>query len=480
MLKLTWPDAKYAEHQEEGIRWMLEMETQGCIIEGTLVRGGILGDEMGLGKTIQSLALIINGAVDNTLIITPLSVRKQWEDASRRCNLNVLTAEKGEWVVHGKHKQRKSVFLAHYDKVVNDIELFQGIKFGRIILDEAHRIRNLKTVTANKIFQIPKVHAWALTATPIVNTLDDAVSYLKFIGCPVIDSALWQTKYKEWIHNVYLARTTDECEAPAGLTMPSKPIIETRILKIENETEQIIYDGILNNIEQKWRDAQHLNGNAYSLAYLSILLRLRQVSAHPGIYIRAREKERFGWSGPQLLQPSRKFDEVAFILNEAYDKKKSDRWIIFCQFNEESSMMKEFLKGFHFIGSILEYNGQMNLSERQAVIEQSKIISPDHKQDVMLIQLQAGGTGLNLQHYNRIIFISPWWTAALLNQAIGRVVRIGQTEDVKVYWLKLKNENDFNIDEFVMEKADKKRDMSSTFLSWSKNKLITIDITDEI
>ena len=143
-------------------------------------------------------------------------------------------------------------------------------------------------------------------------------------------------------------------------------------------------------------------------------------------------------------------------------------------------MMKEFLKGFHFIGSILEYNGQMNLSERQAVIEQSKIISPDHKQDVMLIQLQAGGTGLNLQHYNRIIFISPWWTAALLNQAIGRVVRIGQTEDVKVYWLKLKNENDFNIDEFVMEKADKKRDMSSTFLSWSKNKLITIDITDEI
>jgi SNF2 family DNA or RNA helicase len=90
---------------------------------------------------------------------------------------------------------------------------------------------------------------------------------------------------------------------------------------------------------------------------------------------------------------------------------------------------------------------------------------------VLLIQLHAGGTGLNLQHYDRIVFTSPWWTSALLEQAMGRAIRIGQKEVVKVYWLKLKaEENRFSIDEFMMKKADMKKNMAETFLSWSYNK----------
>jgi SNF2 family DNA or RNA helicase len=90
---------------------------------------------------------------------------------------------------------------------------------------------------------------------------------------------------------------------------------------------------------------------------------------------------------------------------------------------------------------------------------------------VFLIQLQAGGTGLNLQHYNRIIFTSPWWTSALLEQAKGRAIRIGQKDSVKIYWLKLKAEEDrFSIDDFMMEKADGKKDMANEFLSWAHNK----------
>ena len=130
-------------------------------------------------------------------------------------------------------------------------------------------------------------------------------------------------------------------------------------------------------------------------------------------------------------------------------------------------MLKEFLKAFNFVGSVLEYHGVMSLGEREEAIQQSKVVSPDYLQDVFLIQLQAGGTGLNLQHYDRIIFISPWWTAALLNQAVGRAVRIGQKEVVKIYWLKLKEEGRFNIDSFISDKADEKRDLASTFLGWS-------------
>jgi len=204
-LKPTWPGAKYADHQEFGIRWMLDQEINGCDINGTLVHGGILGDEMGLGKTIQSLALIVNGSDKNTLIITPLAVRKQWEEAASRCDLNIFTAEKGEWKKQGKTRLRKSVYIAHYDKLVSELTLFQDMNFDRIILDEAHRIRNTKTVTAVNLSKIKASHCWALTATPIVNELDDAVAYLKFIGCPVNESGGWRAEYNGLRWSILLA-----------------------------------------------------------------------------------------------------------------------------------------------------------------------------------------------------------------------------------------------------------------------------------
>ena len=113
------------------------------------------------------------------------------------------------------------------------------------------------------------------------------------------------------------------------------------------------------------------------------------------------------------------------------------------------------------------------MKERDQAIKESHVFSPNAKQDVFLIQLQAGGTGLNLQHYDRIIFVSPWWTSALLDQAIGRAVRIGQKNVVKIYWLRLKTENDesFNIDSFIMDKADSKRELGLKFQGFSAGRV---------
>jgi SNF2 family DNA or RNA helicase len=345
--------------------------------------------------------------------------------------------------------------------------MFQDMGFERIILDEAHRIRNMKNITSRNVHLIPALYKWVLTATPIVNTLDDAVSYLKFIGFPV-ESSSWNPMYETWVRNIYMARTIDQCEAPAGLVMPPTPILETRYLDFTNKEEEKLYSGIYSNLENQWRQAAH-KGRAGSLQKLSILLRLRQVSVNPQVYIRARQKEAFGWAGPEFTSVSRKFAEIETLLRASHTKGVSNRWIIFCQFHEEIAMMTSFLKGLgpSVVGTILEYHGGMSFSERDDAIAASHTKSSDGKQDVFLVQLQAGGTGLNLQHYDRVIFTSPWWTAALLDQAIGRAVRIGQAAVVKVYWLKLKTEDLFNIDAFMMDKADEKRDLGKLFLSWS-------------
>jgi len=466
-LKPTWPGAVYAKHQVEGIQWMLNLEHNGFQVPEAnySVHGGILGDEMGLGKTIQSLALIVNGQGDNTLIVTPKAVRQQWVVAASKCALNIFTAEKS-WTRVGKRVLGgKNIYIAHYDKVVSDIGLFQAVQFKRVILDEAHRIRNTKTVTGASILKIKAPYKWALTATPIVNKFDDACAYLKFIGFKLNTSG-WSDKYRFWISNVYLARTLGECEAPAGLTMPPEPSIETRSLEFTNEKEEELYTNIYKGIESQWRSAQAMNGREYQLQMFAILLRLRQISVNPQIYIKARQKEAFGWTGQTFDSPSRKFDEISNLMRDAQEAKESHRWIIFCQFHDEMELLQSYLESFEFTGSVLQYHGGMDMKQRDEAIEASYTLTG--KQDVFLIQLQAGGTGLNLQHYDRIVFVSPWWTSALLEQAKGRAVRIGQKNVVKIYWLKLKVEDEnVSIDDFIMDKANMKKDMAKEFLSWS-------------
>jgi hypothetical protein len=108
--------------------------------------------------------------------------------------------------------------------------------------------------------------------------------------------------------------------------------------------------------------------------------------------------------------------------------------------------------------NILHYNGSMTQKERTEVLAKSKETT---ETTVLLLQLQAGGVGLNLQEYDRIIFMSPWWTSALMDQAIARAVRMGQKEKVKVYHLRLAAEHEaaINIDDLVNAKAEEKRKM---------------------
>jgi SNF2 family DNA or RNA helicase len=172
--------------------------------------------------------------------------------------------------------------------------------------------------------------------------------------------------------------------------------------------------------------------------------------------------------GAEKLAPTLedKFEEIANLIKDDSYSGGSHGWIIFCQFREEITLLHQYLEAFNFIGKVREYHGGMSMDERNAAVEGSRTFT-DGLQDVLLIQLHAGGTGLNLQHYDRVVFTSPWWTAALLDQALGRALRIGQKNVVQVYWLRLQSESIFNIDEFVLEKSETKRDLANTFHTWS-------------
>lgn len=138
------------------------------------------------------------------------------------------------------------------------------------------------------------------------------------------------------------------------------------------------------------------------------------------------------------------------------------RWIIFCQFRDEMDLLEDFLSDSKMVGRINLYHGGVPSETKDKIIEATK--QPIQAHEILLLQLQSGGVGLNLQHFNNIVFMSPWWTKALMNQAIGRAVRIGQTGAVNVFQLLLDVEDTLNIDTFMLEKAEAKGDLLADVL----------------
>jgi SNF2 family DNA or RNA helicase len=163
------------------------------------------------------------------------------------------------------------------------------------------------------------------------------------------------------------------------------------------------------------------------------------------------------------MSPSTKFTVVRNMLEQ---EKKPTKWILFCQFHDEMELLEAYLSKSSKVQRVQMYHGGMADKEKEEVLRRTQDVC-EGGHDILLLQLQSGGVGLNLQHFSRIVFLSPWWTAALMEQAIGRAVRIGQTEQVQVTLLLLKEEDTLNIDKAMLNKAMEKSDLLRRTLQYA-------------
>jgi SNF2 family DNA or RNA helicase len=237
---------------------------------------------------------------------------------------------------------------------------------------------------------------------------------------------------------------------------PPVPQIQTVELPFTSKAEEEFYHGVQGATESMVK--KYASDLLTSSEAFKLLLRLRQISVHPQVYINAKRREDSSYDRQDWDTPSTKLDKIHQIIRD--DSEGLHKYIVFCQFNDEMALIRDYLlsEGLVEDENILLYNGSMTQSERAEVLKRSKETT---SRTVMLLQLQAGGVGLNLQEYDRIIFVSPWWTSALMDQAIARAVRMGQTATVKVWHLTLLAEknNTVNIDALINAKALEKRKM---------------------
>lgn len=470
-LKGLWPGFEYMDHQQIGVRWMLEKEAAGT--------GALLCDDMGLGKTIQIAGLIKNQPDEvrqkqATLIIAPVAVLQQWKTVFQRSGMQVWVPKKGgyTWRVETKGASSSEIYIIGYEAAQRIPSLVSAYNWHRVIYDEAHRLVNPKSASTALALtfkeRVKKI--WLLTGTPIVNKEKDIVTLFSVAGIPIPPQATLTT-LAPIIKDYILARNMDQLREEID-TAPPKPEFETCYLDFTTDDERDFYLGITGIICKRWKGLEEDTGGVNGLARLRLFMRLRQLSLHPQVYISARKAAlKSLYTRPDWTAPSTKFEKMREIICEA---PISHKWIIFCHFRQEMDMLEEMFRNETSVEIVQQYNGEMTAAEKSDVVARSQLPLMEGKQEVLLVQLQSGGTGLNLQHFDRIIFTGPWWTQALVEQAIGRAVRIGQTKVVKVYNLILKEEEALNIDQYMIEKATEKGEMckgvlSNAFSTISKN-----------
>ncbi|KAK7420318.1 DNA helicase rad5 [Neonectria magnoliae] len=325
--------------------------------------GGILADEMGLGKTIQMLSLIhthrseialqarrpatgissvnqlsrmgmnsetVLPAPCTTLVIAPMSLLSQWQSEAEKAskegtmkielyygnekstNLQALCCASNAVSAPDVVITSYGVVLSEFTSIVaknGDKSFRNGIfslKFFRVILDEAHHIKNRASKTAKACYEISANHRWALTGTPIVNKLEDLFSLVRFLGVePWNNFSFWRTfitvpfESGEFVRALDVVQTvleplvlrrTKDMKTPDGEPLVLLPPKTIEIVDVElSETEREVYDYIFNKAKRTF--SQNFEAGTVMKAFTTIfaqILRLRQTCCHP-ILVRNRD-----------------------------------------------------------------------------------------------------------------------------------------------------------------------------------------------
>jgi len=443
-----WQGFAYKPHQMVAIRWMLERES-------SAPSGGLLCDEMGLGKTMEILGLIKNSPKRHNLLLCPKAVVAQWRAAAGRSRFNVLEVRGHAWTMTTPYRSgQPMLFVTNYEKLVTK-KVF-GFQWHRVILDEAQRVRVRSSKIWGAINAMRRHTTWCVSATPVVNSEKDIKALFELVGYKKEKLA----NLPQLMTSACLHRSMAEMR-PVLKELPCAPTVVKEFLDFETEDEAEFYRGIQGLIMWRWRSLER----DQSPVLFSLIMRLRQISLHPQVYINARKREWVNYGRDDWVGASTKFNALRRKIEGAA---APSRWIVFCQFHDEMEMLQSFLEKVPAVNRIQMYHGGMTDKAKEAVIA-GTFGSLDDGHEVLLLQLQSGGVGLNLQHFSKVVFMSPWWTSALMDQAIGRAVRIGQKEVVEVTMFLLREEESMNIDKKMLEKVGEKRDVLAKLFTYASH-----------
>ena len=452
-------------YQKTGFQWLKTLDNYRF--------GGILADDMGLGKTIQVISMLVSYKENQeenkktSLVVSPSSLALNWKNEIEKfapeLNIKVISGNANQRKEIINEIERYDVIVTSYDLLKRDIEIYKekNYTFRFIIADEAQYLKNNNAKNAKAIKQIKADSRFALTGTPIENSLAELWSIFDF----VMPGYLFSYKKFKSTYETAIVKDNDE-DAMKKLKMLIEPFVLRRtkkevltelpektitVLKNEmGEEQRKIYLSYLVRTKQELQD--EINSNGYERSQIKILAaltRLRQICCHPSLFI------------DNYKEPCSKLEQCMEILEDGITA--GHKILLFSSYTSMFEIIEKELKNRNI--KYFKLTGATKVDERVDLVDE---FNQNDEIKVFLISLKAGGTGLNLIGADMVIHYDPWWNISAENQATDRAYRIGQKNNVQVYKLITKDSIEEKIYDLQQRKAtltDNMLDTKTTFIS---------------
>ena len=456
---------------------MLGREAAGAAV----CRGGILADDMGLGKTFQTIGLLLNSAEAawRTLIVCPPALIAGWKEELKACGFKVSELNQGTDTWMPVAVGERGVWLTTYPKLVAIARCIvdcagegraAGHLFHRIVLDEGHCIRNGVGTARGKAADIIAGAAtvasrWILSATPVQNGPADWRNLCRWLRTCVetttTDKDLSVTSVPE---TVMLRRTMAELRGVVEALPPPPRFVCRDLQMVRGSAEDRLFRAMCDQLDDVVEDS-----GVSAFVKMELYLRIQQFLVHPQIYIQAmRDKLRGAYPRPDWNGTATKWDAFARDLAEGVAAKEGT--IVFCQFRAEMDRVVQLADRMG--AAVWSVRGGMGAEGVGAAVEAARVAAEAGGRGVVVVvQIVAGGAGLNLQFCRRVLFLSQHWNPAVVHQAVGRAVRIGQRGVVDVVMYRVVDGVMDNLDRLMVDrhlaKIEVARDVcSSLYEGW--------------
>lgn len=423
--------ARLLPHQERAVAWLVHRET-------THQGGSLLSDDPGLGKTVMSLAVFEANPVERTLVVCPKSVKTQWALECSRFTKGPMPCA----LLPGEREALGGITLCSYGMLVACLNSkkkgFNPLEthWDRVVLDEAHVIKNPRTKTFQAVMRLSCDMRLGLTGTPIQNCRTDWESLKSFLR--VSGDAPFM-----------LRRTLEDVPE---ICLPTLSV-DVRVLDLD-DSERIFYN---KGFELARLMARKGLSHGNTMEVLEALLRCRQMCVHPKLFVEGMAKKVHLWMDEDHDIPDipKGLPVKARALKALLETVPSgEKAIVFCSFVHEMVLYRTEL-GLE--DTSLMFHGSLNDAQRVHVLQRFR---DDPSMGILFVQIQAGGTGLNLQVANWAFVMSPQWNPTWEVQALGRVYRHGQFRPVQFIRMVVKD----TIEDRIWEIQERKLQMIASTL----------------
>ena len=394
----------------------------------------LLADEMGLGKTVQTILalrlLFHSGIISRCLVVCPKSIVPNWAR-----ELHTWAADLPFEIIAGDNNARRTSWLVsncplklvNYEIITRDASLLtdDNARFDVVVLDEAQRIKNRESKTAQVVRAVKRERSWALTGTPIENRPEDLVNLFAFIDPDRIPPDTPARQLPRFTADCILRRAKEDVLTD----MPPK-IVRDALLELtpaQRESYQLAEEeGVIRLNEL---------GDTITVQHVfELVMRLKQICNFD----------------PATGQ-SAKLEQLQADLAEVAECNR--KAIVFSQWVQPLETLARELAPL----GVIQFHGKVPPAARTALLDCFKNDSNIH---VILMSYGTGSVGLNLQFANYVFLFDRWWNPAVEDQAINRAHRIGQKDPVIVTRFVTQN----TIENRIAEVLERKRQLFNEVL----------------